>query len=193
MYLYIYIFIYLYIYIFLNIYIFIYLYICICIYLYICIFIYLYIYTFIYLYIYILIYIIYSYIICLFIYIYIYDSGSQFDSPRPNGMGPQDQAPGSRFSCYLQHFRAPASNLHAICTTSEPGEFPARNAQRVPYQQWASAAKAGTGSLPGGFCRLSLRAWVANECWVMLGLLGLVLTAVFALATRRLRHLPFSG
>ena len=37
----------------------------------------------------------------------------------PHGMGPQDQAPGSRFSCYLQQFRAPASNLNAICTTSE--------------------------------------------------------------------------
>ena len=31
--------------------------------------------------------------------------------PHPNGMGPQGQAPGSRFSCYLQHFRAPASNF----------------------------------------------------------------------------------
>ena len=51
----------------------------------------------------------------------IYDSGSRFGSPPPPPlMGPQDQAPGSRFSCYLQHFRAPASNLHAICTTSEP-------------------------------------------------------------------------
>ena len=34
----------------------------------------------------------------------------------PNGVGPQGQAAGSRFSCYLKHFRAPASNLHTICT-----------------------------------------------------------------------------
>ena len=54
--------------------------------------------------------------ICIYIYIRFRFAVRQ----PPHGMGPQDQAPGSRFSCYLQHIRAPASNLHAICTTSEP-------------------------------------------------------------------------